>query len=66
MHGAEDRRVPFSNFTVAVAELQRLGKSFESHSYPGEGHGFRNAENRIDMSRRLETFFQEHLSTCAR
>jgi dipeptidyl aminopeptidase/acylaminoacyl peptidase len=66
MHGEEDRRVPFSNFELAVAELQRLGKSFESHSYPGEGHGFRKAENRIDMSRRLETFFQQHLGTCVR
>jgi len=66
MHGEEDRRVPFTNFKVAVAELQRLGKSFESHSYPGEGHGFRKPENRIDMSRRLETFFQQHLGTCAR
>jgi dipeptidyl aminopeptidase/acylaminoacyl peptidase len=66
MHGEEDRRVPFSNFQAAVAELQRLGKSFESHSYPGEGHGFRKPENRVDMSRRLETFFSQHLGVCAR
>ena len=66
MHGEEDRRVPFTNYRIAVAELQRLGKSFESHSYPGEGHGFRKAENRIDMSRRLENFFGEHLGACAR
>jgi dipeptidyl aminopeptidase/acylaminoacyl peptidase len=66
MHGEADRRVPFTNYKVAVAELQRLGKQFESHSYPGEGHGFRKPENRIDMDRRLETFFQQHLGSCSR
>jgi dipeptidyl aminopeptidase/acylaminoacyl peptidase len=66
MHGEADRRVPFTNYKVAVAELQRLGKKFESHSYPGEGHGFRKLENRIDMDRRLETFFQQHLGSCSR
>lgn len=66
MHGEADRRVPFTNYEVAVAELQRLGKKFESHSYPGEGHGFHKAEDRIDMDSRLETFFRQHLGECSR
>lgn len=65
MHGEEDRRVPFLHFELAVAELERLGKEYETHSYPGEGHGFRNPENRVDMYRRLEEFFRRHLGSCA-
>jgi dipeptidyl aminopeptidase/acylaminoacyl peptidase len=47
-----------------VAELKRLGKTFESKSYPNEGHGFRNPDNQIDMYRRLEAFFLKHLGSC--
>ena len=65
MHGELDRRVPFTHHELAVAELARLGKEFESHSYPDEGHGFRNPDNRIDLYNRLETFFRKHLGSCA-
>lgn len=64
MHGEEDRRVPFSHHELAVAELKRLGKTFEEKSYPGEGHGFRDPANRIDLDRRREAFFAEHLGAC--
>jgi dipeptidyl aminopeptidase/acylaminoacyl peptidase len=64
MHGELDDRAPYRNFELAVAELKRLGKSFEAKSYPGEGHGFRNANNSIDMYQRLEEFFRKHLGTC--
>ena len=33
----------YKNYVLAVAELKKLGKTFENRSYPGEGHGFRNA-----------------------
>ena len=65
MHGERDRRVPFRHYELAVAELKRLGKPFESHGYPEEGHGFRNPDNGIDMYRRLEDFFTRHLGSCA-
>ena len=64
MHGERDDRAPYRNFELAVAELRRLGKPFESRSYPGEGHGFRNPDNQIDMYRRLESFFEKHLGRC--
>jgi dipeptidyl aminopeptidase/acylaminoacyl peptidase len=66
MHGELDDRAPFRNYDLAVAELKRLGKSFESKSYANEGHGFRNPDNQIDMYRRLESFFAKHLGSCAR
>jgi dipeptidyl aminopeptidase/acylaminoacyl peptidase len=64
-HGELDDRAPFRNFELAVAELKRLGKKFESKSYPNEGHGFRNPDNQIDMYSRLEAFFRKHLGSCA-
>ena len=64
MHGEADNRAPFKNHELAVAELKRLGKDFEAKTYPGEGHGFRNPDNQIDMSQRLEAFFVKHLGWC--
>jgi dipeptidyl aminopeptidase/acylaminoacyl peptidase len=64
MHGELDDRAPFRNFELAVSELKRLGKNFESKSYPGEGHGFQDPKNSIDMHRRLEEFFRKHLGAC--
>lgn len=64
-HGELDDRAPYKNYELAVAELKKLGKTFESRSYPGEGHGFRNPDNQIDMYTRLENFFRTHLGECA-
>jgi dipeptidyl aminopeptidase/acylaminoacyl peptidase len=64
-HGELDDRSPYKNYELAVAELKKLGKTFESRSYPGEGHGFRNPDNQIDMYSRLEKFFRQHLGECA-
>jgi dipeptidyl aminopeptidase/acylaminoacyl peptidase len=64
MHGELDRRVPIQHFQLAVDELERHGKEFETKTYPTEAHGFRNPDNRIDTYRRLEEFFQRHLGTC--
>jgi dipeptidyl aminopeptidase/acylaminoacyl peptidase len=65
MHGEIDDRAPFKNHELAVAELTRLGKTFEAKSYPNEGHGFRNPDNQIDMYQRLEGFFGKHLGRCS-
>ena len=65
MHGEIDNRAPFKNHELAVAELKRLGKDFEAKTYPGEGHGFRNPDNQIDMYQRLEAFFVKHLGSCS-
>jgi dipeptidyl aminopeptidase/acylaminoacyl peptidase len=58
-------RAPFLNFQLAVEELEKHGKEFESHTYP-EGHGFRDPANRIDMYQRLEEFLTRHLDSCRR
>jgi dipeptidyl aminopeptidase/acylaminoacyl peptidase len=61
MHGEHDVRAPFRQYEMAVAELRKHGKEFESKSYPNEPHGFRNPDNRIDLYRRLEQFFDQRL-----
>ncbi|MEM7415248.1 MAG: alpha/beta fold hydrolase [Gemmatimonadota bacterium] len=61
MHGEEDVRAPFRQFELAVEILEREGKTFGSHSYPGEPHGFRNPMNRVDMYQRLEAWFERWL-----
>ena len=61
MHGEEDVRAPYRQYQLAVEILEQHGKLFESKSYPGEPHGFRNPQNRIDMYQRLEAFFDKHL-----
>ena len=61
MHGEADVRAPYRQFLLAIDTLKTLGKTFESHSYPGEPHGFRNPANRIDMYHRLEAFLDRYL-----
>lgn len=61
MHGEEDVRAPYRQFELVVERLRDAGKDFSSHSYPGEPHGFRDPQNRIDLYRRLEAFFGERL-----
>ena len=61
MHGEEDVRAPFRQYELAVEILEREGKVYESHSYPGEPHGFRNPMNRVDMYQRLEAWFARWL-----
>ena len=61
MHGEADVRAPFRQYQLAVEILKKNNKVFESKSYPGEPHGFRNPANRVDMYQRLEAFFDKYL-----
>jgi dipeptidyl aminopeptidase/acylaminoacyl peptidase len=61
MHGEADVRAPYRQYELAVEALKKHGKRFESRSYPGEPHGFRNPANRVDMYQRLEGFLDRHL-----
>lgn len=65
MHGELDVRAPYRQFELAVAELERHGKVFESRSYPGERHGLRPAA-RIDMYTRADAFFDRMLKGTTR
>jgi len=60
-HGELDARVHPKQSEELVAELKRLGRTFEYVTYPTEGHGFLRAGPQIDFYRRLERFLDWHL-----
>jgi dipeptidyl aminopeptidase/acylaminoacyl peptidase len=61
LQGENDPRVPRSEAEQMVKALRDGGKMHEYHAYPGEGHGFRVTENRIDSLRRALDWFDRHL-----
>ena len=61
MHGEADVRAPFRQFERVVDALERHGKTFESRSYPGEPHRFRDPANRVDLYSRLEAWMDRWL-----
>jgi dipeptidyl aminopeptidase/acylaminoacyl peptidase len=63
MHGEADVRAPFRQYEMAVDILKKNGKVFESKTYPGEPHGFRNPANRLDMYQRMEAFLDKYLKS---
>ena len=61
LQGENDPRVPRTEAEQVVKALRDSGKPHEYHAYPGEGHGFRTTENRIDALRRALDWFDRHL-----
>ncbi|RIK45419.1 MAG: hypothetical protein DCC58_06390, partial [Chloroflexi bacterium] len=61
LHGAEDKRVPPVQSEEVVAALRANNVPHEYVVYPGEGHGFRLREHRIDAYERLAAWFTRHL-----
>jgi dipeptidyl aminopeptidase/acylaminoacyl peptidase len=60
-HGEKDERVHPKQSEELVAELARLGKTYEYVTYPTEAHGLLRAGPQIDFYRRLERFLDWHL-----
>jgi dipeptidyl aminopeptidase/acylaminoacyl peptidase len=60
-HGEQDRRVHPKQSEELVAELRRLGKTYEYVTYPTEAHGFLRAGPHLDFYRRLERFLDWYL-----
>jgi dipeptidyl aminopeptidase/acylaminoacyl peptidase len=61
LQGENDPRVPRAEAEQVVKALRDGGKIHEYHAYPGEGHGFRVTENRIDSLRRALDWFERYL-----
>ena len=61
LHGAEDARVPPIQSEAVVEQLRMHNIEHEYVVYPGEGHGFRKREHRIDAYERLAAWFERHL-----
>jgi dipeptidyl aminopeptidase/acylaminoacyl peptidase len=60
-HGLRDERVSPRQSEELVAELRRLGKTFEYVAYPTEAHGLLRAGPQIHFYRRLERFLDWYL-----
>jgi dipeptidyl aminopeptidase/acylaminoacyl peptidase len=60
-HGERDERVNPAQSEELVAQLRRLGKTFEYLTYPTEGHGFLRAGPQVHFHRRLERFLDWYL-----
>ncbi len=60
-HGELDARVHPKQSEELVAELKRLGKTFEYVTYPTEAHGFLRTGPQLDFYRRLERFLDWYL-----
>ena len=61
MHGAEDKRVPTEESEQVAAALAGQDLPHEYVVYPGEGHGFRKREHRIDSYTRMLNWFNTYL-----
>jgi dipeptidyl aminopeptidase/acylaminoacyl peptidase len=60
-HGELDERVSPKQSEQLVAELRRLGKTFEYVTYPTEAHGLLRAGPQLHFYHRLERFLDWHL-----
>lgn len=61
LHGEEDRRVTLEQSEAMQRALDRLGKVYEYHRYPGEPHGFRKIDNWVDAQERTVDFLGRYL-----
>jgi dipeptidyl aminopeptidase/acylaminoacyl peptidase len=61
LHGADDHDVPIEQAEEMFVAMRKLGVETVLVRYPGEGHGFRRPENRVDALRRTIDWFDAHL-----
>ena len=61
MHGLIDDNVPFQDTARVTQRLIELEKDFEVMFYPMERHVIQSESSRLDYTRRLVGFFEEHL-----
>jgi dienelactone hydrolase len=65
-YGKNDPRVRLEHGAALEARLRKFGKPHEYIVEDGEGHGFRNVENRIAFFRRVEAFLERNMPSSAR
>ncbi len=61
LHGADDAVVPVDRTLVFAERVRTAGGTVEVHVYPGEGHGVRRREHRVDEYLRAHAFLERHL-----
>lgn len=61
VHGKEDKVANFDQFQAMEAAMRKAGREPETLVVPGEGHGFYDPDNRVELYRRLAAFLDEHI-----
>lgn len=61
-YGENDPRVEWRHWRKLKVELDRHRVSYEVFNQEDEGHGFQNASARVGFYRKLEEFFDRHLT----
>lgn len=61
IHGEEDQRAPFAQAKAMRAALDAAHKPYEWLTKPGEGHGFYNEQNNVDMFNHLQDFLAKYI-----
>jgi dipeptidyl aminopeptidase/acylaminoacyl peptidase len=62
LHGDRDPRVPPMESAQVAETMQQAGLPHDYVVYPGEGHGFRRREHRIDCYQRILAWLTRYLS----
>jgi dipeptidyl aminopeptidase/acylaminoacyl peptidase len=58
---SKDVRCPPTESRAVVAELKRMGKKYEYHEYPDEGHWPRKRKNLMDLYKRSTTWLDDNI-----
>lgn len=60
-HGEKDIRAHFRHYELLVAELKKRNHPHETLTKAGEGHGFYNVDNRVDLYTHMLEFIEKHI-----
>jgi dipeptidyl aminopeptidase/acylaminoacyl peptidase len=61
IHGEDDQRAPFAQAKAMRAALDAAHKPYEWMSKSGEGHGFYDEKNTIELYTRLQAFLEKNI-----
>lgn len=61
IHGEDDQRAPFAHAKAMRAALDAAHKPYEWLSKPGEGHGFYDEKNNVELYKKLQAFLEKNI-----
>jgi len=61
IHGEDDQRAPFAHAKAMRAALDAAHKPCEWLSKPGEGHGFYDEKNNVELYTTLQAFLEKYI-----
>ena len=61
IHGKDDKRVPYAEAKEMRDALEKAGKPYQWLAKSGEGHGFYNVDNNIEMYTKVLAFLKQNI-----